>query len=804
MLTLPDALAPLAAYRQFLLYRLVPNPKKPGKFTKLPCNLSGVVCDAHDSQHWTDAATACAHAIALGDSGGVAFTFTALDPFFFLDIDSALGADGQWSPVAQQLCAAFPGAAVELSQSRSGLHIFGRAAPLLHGCRNNAYGLELYTSGRFVALTGLQAMGSADTDHTAALSAVVAAYFPFSPGGGADGNFSLTDAPVPEWNGPTDDLELIRRACAAKSSATMLGGRASFLDLWQGNATVLAATYPSADSAYGASEADAALASHLAFWTGKHGERIERLMRQSALARDKWEREDYLPRTISAVCAKPGAVCKDTPLALPEHMQATTLAPTPAAQPVGVAMAQDAALPDERGQPRMREVKGLTFVDRQSHLRLFAGCVYVSDINKVLVPGRGLMSGERFRVQFGGYTFMMDDSNQRTTRNAFEAFTESQIIRPPLADTYCFRPDLPAREMVKVNGQLRVNTYEDVSVPRQTGDATPFLEHLCKVIPDVRDRTIFMCYMAACVQYKGIKFQWAPLLQGVPGNGKTLFTRCVAEALGKRYVHWPKASKLTKEFNAWMVGKLLYGVEDIYTPHNKEEVFEELKPMITGGDGLEIEGKGVDQVTMDICGNFMFNSNHKDGMRKRRDDRRFCMFFSAQQHHADLARDGMDGDYFPKLYDWLRAGGYAIVTELLYTYTIADEFNPAKGCHRAPFTSSTEEAIGSGEGGVEQQLREVIAQGRPGFAGGWISGMQFGRFLDDIKQSQRITPNKRRDMLRHLGYELHRGLTDGRVNNPVQPDGGKTQLYIQAGHADAHLTVAADIAKAYTAAQAVK
>ena len=36
----------------------------------------------------------------------------------------------------------------------------------------------------------------------------------------------------------------------------------------------------------------------LAFWTGRDCERIRALMNKSALARDKWEREDYLPRTI--------------------------------------------------------------------------------------------------------------------------------------------------------------------------------------------------------------------------------------------------------------------------------------------------------------------------------------------------------------------------------------------------------------------------------------------------------------------------------------------------------------------------
>ena len=66
-----------------------------------------------------------------------------------------------------------------------------------------------------------------------------------------------------------------------------------------------------------------------------------------------------------------------------------------------------------------------------------------------------------------------------------------------------------------------------------------------------------------------------------------------------------------------MVGKVLYCVEDIYLQGVQgDAVLEEMKPMITGGRGIEIEAKGVDQVSADICGNFIINTNHKDGVRK--------------------------------------------------------------------------------------------------------------------------------------------------------------------------------------------
>lgn len=309
--------------------------------------------------------------------------------------------------------------------------------------------------------------------------------------------------------------------------------------------------------------------------------------------------------------------------------------------------------------------------------------------------------------------------------------------------------------------------------------------------------------MAACVQHKGVKFQWAPLLQGCEGNGKTLFTRCVAFAIGKRYTHYPKAADIDNKFNGWLLNKLFIGVEDIYVPDHRREVIETLKPMITGGDGLEIQLKGVDQITADVCANFMLNSNHKDAIRKTRTDRRFAVFYTAQQNEQDLARDGMTGDYFPNLYSWLRdQGGYAMVAEYLATYAIPDELNPATRCHRAPETTSTSEAIHASMGGVEQEILEAIEEGRVGFAGGWVSSVAVERLLQQIHATRAIPHNKRRELLQSLGYDWHPALTNGRVNNPIPiDDNKKPRLFIRSGHISANLTSPAEVARVYQEAQ---
>jgi hypothetical protein len=125
-----------------------------------------------------------------------------------------------------------------------------------------------------------------------------------------------------EW--PADDAELLRRAMNSRSKPSAFGGKASFADLWLANEQVLAANYPDANGrTYDASAADAALAQHLAFSTGSDCARIERMMKGCALVRDKWEREDHLPRTILGAVRRQSEWLQDKrPGALPPVLAA--------------------------------------------------------------------------------------------------------------------------------------------------------------------------------------------------------------------------------------------------------------------------------------------------------------------------------------------------------------------------------------------------------------------------------------------------------------------------------------------------
>jgi hypothetical protein len=228
-------------------------------------------------------------------------------------------------------------------------------------------------------------------------------------------------------------------------------------------------------------------------------------------------------------------------------------------------------------------------------------------------------------------------------------------------------------------------------------------------------------------------------------------------------------------------------------------MWETLKPMITS-PRLEIEGKGVDKVTREVCFNGVMNSNHKNAIRKTANDRRIGPFFCAQQAKADLMRDGMTRDYFKSLRSWRMGEGREIVADYLMRYEIPDEWNPAKDCIVCPDTTATKEAINVSLGVAEQEVQEAIAQRMLGFRGGWISSTALDRLLAGIGKGGMVPRNKRREMLEGMGYMPHPGLPDGRASVP-DTDGTRPHLYVLRDAPGAQETNAAGIMLWFQAAQ---
>lgn len=228
-------LEPFVRHRAYTLWRLEPHRTKPGQYIKVPVHYDGVThhdlgnpskgrppnpappLSAEECRGWL----AHHHATGTGHArpGEVGYLGAGFRPegtgLVCIDLDNCLTPDG-WTPGAVTLMQQLAGGLVEQSVSGRGAHIWVTvqgAGPGRCGKRTTPLGdVEVYGAGQFIAL-GTVLGGDARTDHTAAVSALVATYWP---------PVSTTDrAAVPaDWEGKTPEqqaatLEELRAALLA-------------------------------------------------------------------------------------------------------------------------------------------------------------------------------------------------------------------------------------------------------------------------------------------------------------------------------------------------------------------------------------------------------------------------------------------------------------------------------------------------------------------------------------------------------------------------------------------------------------
>ena len=236
-----------------------------GRQTKIPVNpRTGGNAKTDTPSTWADLETALdyyhTHTTYVS---GVGLVVAGTD-LVGVDLDHCIGDDLTIAPWALAIVRALD-SYTEVSPSGTGLRIFAHGAK--PGARCKRGGVELYdrTSTRFLTFTGKHLPGTPLElrEVTAELAVVYADMF------GPDPAPPVKRDPQPV---DVDDLGLVALAIQAKNGAR-------FAALWQGDAS----SHPSV------SEADLALACHLAWWTGGDETRIDRLFRQSGLMREKWD-----------------------------------------------------------------------------------------------------------------------------------------------------------------------------------------------------------------------------------------------------------------------------------------------------------------------------------------------------------------------------------------------------------------------------------------------------------------------------------------------------------------------------------
>ncbi len=191
----PDSLVELD---QFIVWQY--EQRDGGKPTKVPYQVNGSRASSTDPKTW------CSFDEALKTWqrddptrwSGIGFVFSATDPFFGIDLDHCLDADGRLKSWAQPIMERFSDSYAEISPSGSGIKIWakgklpggGTAFPLGDGR------VEIYGQARYFTVTGNHWAGQMldVEEHQAALDWLLA----LSPHGQKKVPFTLDEGKIPK------------------------------------------------------------------------------------------------------------------------------------------------------------------------------------------------------------------------------------------------------------------------------------------------------------------------------------------------------------------------------------------------------------------------------------------------------------------------------------------------------------------------------------------------------------------------------------------------------------------------------
>ncbi len=190
-----------------------------------------------------------------------------------VDLDNCVSDSGYYTQTAAEIVALMH-SYTEYSPSGNGLHILFSAKGFQYDTKrfyimNHQAGIEVYVAGatnKYVTVTGNRCEDYEYGDRTQELQTLLDKFMRRPE--------ASTENAI---NAKNSDLSMEQLLQLAKSSKN----GAAFTALWNG----------SLEGYSSPSEADLALCSHLAFWTGRDAAKMDTMFRQSGLMRDKWDRQ---------------------------------------------------------------------------------------------------------------------------------------------------------------------------------------------------------------------------------------------------------------------------------------------------------------------------------------------------------------------------------------------------------------------------------------------------------------------------------------------------------------------------------
>lgn len=311
-----------------------------------------------------------------------------------------------------------------------------------------------------------------------------------------------------------------------------------------------------------------------------------------------------------------------------------------------------------------------------------------------------------------------------------------------------------------------------------------FLKHIEFTLRDEREQRLLLDWLAYVYQNPGRRINWAMLLQGTQGTGKSYFVKVLQLLMGDNVRNLDPMA-IAGRFTGWAHGATVVAIEEIrISGTNKYEVLDRMKPFITN-DTVQIEEKGRDHRTVPNFTNYLMLTNHKDAIPLTSGDRRYCVLFSRIQSEKQLF-DHFGGEqiaaaYFSNLFDETKRRADAI-GYYLANHKISESFNPVG---RAPETNARKQMMDIAVSPERLALEDAIHKHSCDVINDAVLDVTWLNNLCEADGDEIPTKRALTAILLEMGYEQ----VDGRRVkiaktgsyhyvwvNGIDPDDGKTKV----------------------------
>jgi len=303
-------------------------------------------------------------------------------------------------------------------------------------------------------------------------------------------------------------------------------------------------------------------------------------------------------------------------------------------------------------------------------------------------------------------------------------------------------------QFFEYQGKSCVNLYLPNMVPKAAKTFTPLYQQLVEnMFPD--DYKIITQWMAWVVRHPGQKVQWALLLKGVQGDGKTTLANILRKAVGTLNAREVEQREINSNFSAWAPGHCLKILEEVrFSDKNRHAIMDSLKALITN-DVITYVGKNKDGMEVLNTANYILLTNHEDALALDDGDRRYGVFFTRHKNREEVKTTL--GPFYKAIRDTLELDDGSSARAWLESIDLSD-FDPRK----APETTAAKQyMIALGKPEHVDVLETILNNPLPGVHEEVFSVAAVNRAIQEVLCGRPIPHKLMAKTAAALGYEKY-------------------------------------------------